>query len=111
MFAYNLNHNLQNLKDEKYMKKAVLHLFVDNLIIENATKHIDYYSLFASDLEYNDKKAFLSYLIHIDDFADLTSNPTREREAIKEYEGEMQYLIDHRIDDLYHEIQYEMSGR
>ncbi len=95
----------------KNMLGRAFNNFLDNIILEHATKGNDYYSLFAHDISYDDRKIFLSYLIDIDTYEDFTSNKIRERESLKEYEDEMQYFINDRIDDLYFEIQHEKSRR
>lgn len=93
------------------MLRQAFNSFLDCVILENCKKESDYWSLFASELPTEDKNLFLTYLTTVDDFEDLTSNALREREAYKEYEPEMQYLINQRIDDLYYQIKREQSGR
>jgi len=104
------NQSKYSSKDgDKNMLRKAFRTFLDSIIRENATHRDDCYNLFASDLSYYDKKMFMTYLITPDDYEDFTSNSVREREAIKEYEKEMQYLIDDRINDLYHEDMREMG--
>ncbi len=99
----------QNSMEGKNMLRQAFKSFLDSIIIENHKDKIDYWSLYACDLPHEDKKIFLSYLITVEDFEDFTSTESLQRVAFKDYEGEMQYLINERIDDLYHEIQYEQS--
>lgn len=100
--------NLQTIscfKDERRRMNRYFRYFLHNLILENATRRKDYWSLFVNDLDYEDKKLFLSYLVDSDTYLFLTKNKTRELEAISEYEQEMQNHIDNSIDDIYHEYQ------
>ena len=99
------------IKDDISMLRSAFHSFLDNIILENATRNSDYWSLGSKDIPYHDKKIFLSYLTTPDDFEYFTASPIRERLALEEYEKEMQYLIDERIDDVYHEYNYEISRR
>lgn len=101
----------QNSTDGKHMLRQAFNSFLDTVILENATKRFDCWYLFAINLPQEDKKLFLSYLVDIDDYADFTSNPVRERAAFKEYEPEMQYLINKRIDDLCHDFNYETRSQ
>lgn len=106
------NNDLQTfshvMDDKKKMQDRIFRQFVDSLIRENATHKGDYFSLFVCDLSHGERKLFLSYLVDQETFIDLTSNPYREMEALKEYEPEMQYFINERIDDVYHEDMREM---
>lgn len=86
-----------------------LRAFLANLIREYAIHKNDGYYLSASDLPYQEKKQFLSHLVHIDDYEYFIKNKTREVEAIKEYEDEMQHFIDCAKDDIYHEDMQEMG--
>jgi hypothetical protein len=107
MTIYNLT---QFSKEGKTMLRMAFNQFLDSLILEHKKCTNDCYSLFASDLPYLDKKEFLSHIVTIDDYEFFTQDPVRERLAIDEYEKEMQYLIDIRIDDLYYDIQREMRS-
>lgn len=101
-------HNITQISMEgKNMLRKAFNIFLDDLILDNASRHSDYFSLFACDLPYADKKSFLSHLVTIDDYEYYTKDFHIEREALKEYESEMQYLINQRIDDLYFEYQEE----
>ncbi len=90
-------------KDEIRPMQPTFKQFLDEIILENATKRDGYWTLFVNDLSLPDKKIFLSYLVDSDLYEDFTNNHFRQTEAFKEYESEMQYFIDLRIDDFYHE--------
>lgn len=94
---------------EKNMLGKAFNRYLDSLIRENCTYKDGCYQLQASDIPYEDRKLLLSYLVHIEDYEDFTRDKTREIEAIKDYEPEMQYLIDKRIDDVWHEDMQEMG--
>lgn len=105
------NQQVSNSMEGENMLGRAFNLYLDQLIRENC-KHIDgCYSLFACDIPYEDRKIFLSYLVNIDDYKDYISNKTRERIAIKEYEDQMQYLINNRIDDVWHEDMQDMGRK
>ncbi len=100
------SNNLQmfsNFKDEKRNVMDAFKSFLDEIILAHAKKHNDHWSLFVCDLSHGEKKIFLSYMVDLDTYEDLTANFHRELEAIKEYAPEMQHYIDVRIDDFYHE--------
>jgi len=94
---------------EKELKDRLFRSFVANLIREYATYSTDSCYLSVSDLPYPEKKQFLSHLIHVDDYEYFIANKTREAEAIKEYEDEMQHFIDWQLDNVYHEDMQEMG--
>lgn len=99
-----------NFKDENRNMHRAFRNFLDEIILQNAKRQTDYWSLFASDLSHSEKKILLSYLVDIETYADLTENLYRELEALKEYESEMQYFIDLRIDDFYHEYMEDLKN-
>jgi hypothetical protein len=101
--------NFSSMDGDKNLLGKVFRNFLDNLIREYAAHSNNAYNLFACNLPYEEKKQFLSYLTIIEDYEYFTSNPTRERIALTEYESEMQYLIDDRIDEIYHEDMREMG--
>jgi hypothetical protein len=94
---------------EKELKDRLFRTFVANLIREYATYTSTGCHLLVNDLPYADKKQFLIHLTHVDDYAYYIANKTREAEAIKEYEDEMQHFIDWQLDDVYHEDMQEMG--
>jgi hypothetical protein len=101
-----------NSKDGKlYMLRQGFHHFLDSIIREHAEVSEDGYSLSAHLLPYEDKKLFLTYLVVPEDYEYLTENPLRERLAILDHEPAMQYMINDRIDDLYHEDMRELSEK
>lgn len=95
--------------DEKLMDRPFRN-FVDGLIRENATRDNDQWTLYACDLSHADKKLFLSYLIDSELFNEITGNHVREHEAFKEFEQEMQYFINNRIDIVYFEYMDEKKN-
>ena len=96
-------------KEGESMLAKVFRQILDQVIRENAIYKDGSYSLFASDLPYHDKKLLLSYLIPIDEYDEYIKDPHKERAAFLEYENDMQYLIDDRIDDIWHEDMKEMG--
>lgn len=105
-----LNQQVSNSKEgEKNMLGRAFRHFLDDLIRSNC-KYVDgCYSLHAYDLPYEDKKIFLSYILNAEDYEDALANPRRERVYLNEYEDHMQYLIDDRIGDIWHEDMQEMG--
>lgn len=102
--------NLTQISTEgKNMLRQAFNIFLDQIIFDNKSHTPDGYSLNANKLSYEDKKEFLSYLVTIDDYEYFTQNLRRERIAIGEFEPMMQHLINERIDDLYNEMQRELS--
>lgn len=98
-----------SMEGEKNMLGREFRHFLDDLIRSNATYKHGCYQLYACDLAYEDKKIFLTYLVTPEDYEDYIENSNRERVALEEYEGEMQYLINDRIDDIWHEDMQEMG--
>jgi hypothetical protein len=101
--------NSDSQEGKKMLRNAPFNLFLDDFIRTNANHDNDGYTLFASNLDLIDKKLFLSYLVDLEDYEDFIANDTRIQEAIKDYKEEMQYLIDQRIDEVYHEDMEEMG--
>lgn len=100
----------ENSKEgENILTEKAFNSFIENLIREYSIHKNDGYQLFVNDLPHAEKKQFLSYLSPVDDYEYYIENKTREIEAIKEFEDEMQYFIDQRKDDLYHEDMAEMG--
>jgi len=89
------------------MLRKAFNEFLDPIILSESTKRFDAHYLFVDSLTHEEKKILLSYLVCIEDFEDYTKNPTREREAFKEYRRQMQILIDERTDELYRAIDEE----
>lgn len=77
--------------------------FITNLIKEYATRRSDGYYLHASDLPLSELKIFLSHILSAEDYEDALDNPVRTQEYIREFKSDIQYAIDDRIDDVYHE--------
>lgn len=82
---------------------------IDQIIRENATYRNGCFSLFASDLPLYDKRLLLSYLIPIDEYEECLKDSTKEVIAFKENEKGMQFLINERIDNVWHETMQEMN--
>ena len=106
----NINLTQFSMEGKKMLRRA-FNQFLDPIIYSDAVKRFDCYYLFVDTLSHEDKRMLLSYLVDIEDFEDYTKNPTREREAFKEYKFEMQVLIDMRIDEIAHEIDEAKSRR
>lgn len=107
----NLINQVEVSKDgEKNMLGKAFRVTLDNIIRENCDYKDGCYHLFACDLPTHDKRILLSYLTSLEDFEFFTENFTRELETYKEFEPEMQYLINNRIDDLWHEDMREMGN-
>ena len=96
-------------KEGENMLARVFRQILDQVIRENVRYRDGGYSLFASDLPHHDKKLLLSYLVPIEDYEEYIKDPYKERAAFMEYEDEMQYLINERIDDIWHEDMQEMG--
>lgn len=97
-------------KDEdKNMLGQAFRNTLDRIIRDNYDYKDGCYHLFACDLPNEDKRLLLSYLTSLEDFEYFTENFTRELESYKEFEPEMQYLINDRIDDIWHEDMQEMG--
>ncbi len=107
--SFVLNQQDSSKDGEKNMLGKAFRSYLDSVIRENCCYHNGCYSLYAYDIPYEDKKILLSYLVSPEDFEDLTSNATRERVAFADYEDDMQFLIDNRINDLWHEDMQEMG--
>jgi hypothetical protein len=93
----------QKIVDERYLTES----FVKSLIHENAHYHQGGFSLVVSSLSRIEKKLFLSYIVDLSEYEWLCENDNRLYAAFDEYKAEMQSLIDHYIDDVWHETMQE----
>lgn len=93
----------QKIVDERYLTES----FVKSLIHENAHYHQGGFSLVVSSLSRIEKKLFLSYIVEPSEYEWLCENDARLYAAFDEYKAEMQSLIDHYIDDVWHEAMQE----
>ena len=104
-----VNQETFNSKDGENMFSKTFRVLIDQIIRENAKYDNGCYSLFACDLPQYDKRLLLSYLIPIEDYEVYIKDSYKERAAFIEHEDEMQYLINDRINDVWHEDMQEMD--
>ena len=99
----NLHNNLTN-----NLASNLVTNFARDLINEYATyKSVDGYSLDIRDVPRSDKRLFLAAILDISDFEWLCQSENRLDAGIKEYEKNMQELIDENINDMWHESMQE----
>lgn len=101
--------NADAWRDKQKKENRAREVFVKTLINDNATYTADGFSLWASDLHHSDKKLFLSYIVSVDEYEWLCESDSRLQEGFKEYEEEMQSLINKYQDEVWHEVMREMG--
>lgn len=97
-------------KEGTNMRRTVPeNIFIRDLIRTNAKYSGDGCSLFVCDLDKQDKKLLLSYMVSAEDYEYALSSPSRLDAMLVEYAKDMQSAINALLDDVYHEDMEEMG--